>query len=286
MLTELVDIGTLALEELPVCGFFEVLGKRGTGKTTWTQYILQHSSHRRSGLFVAMCGSEVAKTSWSRLVHPIFVMDGNIGYLERLRDIQNKTVRHYERIGEPFPPERHVTLVLDDVSSNRKLMRSHILAYLASNSRHLRMSIFILAQYHCQIMTEVRNQFDVIFMLSTGDRKTINRIHSEYCSCVDLRIFRHLLSHITQDHGLLIIDNRTTSNRIDKVCFYAKMGSYPPELEPLGSENMWNFGRAHFCEQDTARPSERAAENWVDGQSTSSNHVVTDRVGRLVIRMM
>ena len=61
MLTELVDVQPYHWSTLPPCGFFEVLGKRGTGKTTWTQHILQSSPHKSSGLFVVMAGSETAK---------------------------------------------------------------------------------------------------------------------------------------------------------------------------------------------------------------------------------
>ena len=152
MPSELVDIRTYDWTTLPACGFFEVLGKRGTGKTSWTQYILQFSPLKTTGSFVVMAGSETAKSSWATLVPPLFVHHPTIERLEKIKSVQNALVREHTRAGTPFPPHNMLTLVLDDVSSNKQIMRSPILAYLASNSRHLQMSIFILAQYHCQIV--------------------------------------------------------------------------------------------------------------------------------------
>ena len=258
--TELVDVNAYDWGKLPACGFFEVLGKRGTGKTSWTQYILQSSPTRTTGNFIVMAGSETAKMSWSKIVHPIFCLDPNLQYLERLRDTQNELVRKYQKSGEPFPTANQITLVFDDVSSNKKLMRSQILSYLASNSRHLQMSIYILAQYHCQIVTEVRNQFDLVFMLSTSDNKSIVRLHSEFCSGVDFRIFKHILNHVTQDFGMLVINNQSCSVKIDSICFHATMNSYPPTLERLGPDEVWEFGNDYYCDEDTTRPDSQTAD--------------------------
>jgi len=285
MLTELVDVRAYDWSYLPACGFFEVLGKRGTGKTSWTQYVLQSSPSRDTGNFIVMAGSETAKSSWAKIVHSIFIVDPDLKYLETLRDTQNELVRKYAKSGETFPLSRQVTIVFDDVSSNKKLMRSQILSYLASNSRHLQMSIYVLAQYHCQIVTEVRNQFDLVFMLSTSDTKSIVRIHAEYCSGVDFRIFKHVLSHVTQNFGMLVINNQSTSAHIDSICFHAAMDSYPPVLEQLGSSEVWEFGDAYYRDEHATRPDEVAADEWQKNQEDPmTHHVITDRKGKLIIR--
>jgi CO dehydrogenase nickel-insertion accessory protein CooC1 len=280
MLTQLVDIGSCDWVDLPHCGFFEILGKRGTGKTTWAQHILQHSVFKKTGIFIVVGGSETAKHSWSKVVHPIFVVDPDTSYLTRLKDAQNEKVRHYQTNNEPFPDDFHVTLIFDDVSSNKKLMRSQIMSYLASNSRHLQMSVFILAQYHCQIVAEVRTQFDYVVALSMSDLKSINRLHAEYCSCVDIRTFRHILTHVTQNHGALVINNQATTSDISDICKYSKIMSYPPILERLGSESAWHYGKDHYINEYDDRPTESAAEKWAD-----DNKVITDHKGKLIIRL-
>ena len=286
MLTELVDVNEYGWDKLPDCGFFEVLGKRGTGKTSWTQYILQHSPTRDTGNFIVMAGSETAKSSWSKIVHPIFCVDPDLKYLENLRDTQNELVRKYHKSGKPFPVVHQITLVLDDVSSNKKLMRSPVLAYLASNSRHLQMSIYVLAQYHCQIVCEVRQQFDLVCTLSTSDTKSIVRLHAEFCSGIDFRVFKHILGHVTQDYGMLVINNQSTSNLVETICFHASMNTYPPELERLGPEAAWNFGNDYYCDENAQRPDTTTSDAWQKNEDDhqKTNHVVIDRKGKLIIR--
>jgi hypothetical protein len=289
MLTENVDIQAYDWNNLPSCGFFEVLGKRGTGKTTWTQYIQQFSGSKDTGVFIVMGGSETVKEAWSSIVHPIFIVDPNITYLETLKDTQNEVVRKHQKSGNKvFPPEHHITLILDDVSSNKKLMRSQIISYFASNSRHLHMSIYILAQYHCQIVAEVRNQFDIVFALSTSDSKSVKRLHSEYCSCVDVRIFKHILTYVTRDFGMLVIDNQTTSGIVSDVCMYGRMSTYPPELQSLGSPCTRIHGENHYCESDQQRPSLMDADDWdkLQNDQSTKNMIVNDRQGKLILRMM
>jgi CO dehydrogenase nickel-insertion accessory protein CooC1 len=285
MLTELVDISSFRWDMLPDCGFFEILGKRGTGKTTWTQYILQHSRFRDTGLFIVVAGSEIAKRSWANIVHPIFIVDPAISYLEELMKTQNNMVRMYEQSTDPFPENKHVTLIFDDVSSNKKLMRSQVMSYLASNSRHMQMSIFILAQYHCQIVAEVRNQFDNIMVLSTADTKSITRLHAEYCSCIENRMFKIVMSTTTKDYGMLVIDNQARNMELNTVCFYSRLTNYPPTLNRLGHVDTWSFGDVHYLDQYKERPTEAHANDWE--KSNSNNVVVTeDRRGKVIMRLI
>jgi hypothetical protein len=180
---------------------------------------------------------------------------------------------------------KQMTIILDDVSSDKKLMRSQILSYLASNSRHLQMSIFVLAQYHCQIVTEVRNQFDMVFLLNTSDSKSIVRLHAEFCSGLNYRIFKHVLGHVTQNFGMMIINNQATSIQMEDVCFTSRMPTYPPILEKLGPAAIWDYGHGYYCDENATRPDRATADNWQKDQDDhQTHHVVTDRVGKLIIR--
>lgn len=260
--TTLVELGKYDFNELPTTGFYEILGKRGTGKTTWAQFILHESPMKKIGMFAVMAGSETVRKAWSHLVPATHIYDADVSALERLKERQNALIRKYTKADEPFPEELHVTLILDDVASNKSIMRSNTLSYLASNSRHLHMRIFILAQYHCQIISEVRNQFDMIFILSTSDTKTINRIHAEYCSSLPLHVFKGTLAFVTDAHGLLVLDNRVSSTDISKVCFHAVIDPYPPTLTRLGHPIQWEFFDEFYSDPDAVRPNDLYANEW------------------------
>lgn len=288
--SESVDVHEFSFSSLPDTGFYEVLGKRGTGKTTWTKYILQFSKYAKTGIFVVMCGSETIKESWAQVVHPMYIQDASVQYLEKLRDDRNAVVKKRKKQNELQDVE-HVTLVLDDVASNRKIMRSGILSYLACNSRHLHMSIFILAQFHCQVPPEVRNQNDYIFMLSTSDRKSIKRIYEEYASCSNERIFRALLTFCTSDHGLFVVNNSSSGNDLSDICSTAKIENYEAlEFVKLGAPEMWAFADSMYIDVDTIVPSVEHANEWAANNSDDStmvdNMMVDDETKRDLTQKM
>jgi hypothetical protein len=303
---EIIDLKRFEFKDVPSTSLCMILGKRGTGKSSLCQYIIQCSPQCSSGIFVVMCGSETVKDSWSKSIHPLFIQDPSVQYLNTFKDQRNGLVREYRRMKQDIPDYEHCTLVLDDIASIRNVMRSPVISYLASNSRHLKTSIFVLAQYACQIPAEVRNQFDIIFMLATADMKTIRRVHSEYCSITDSRIFEKVLSAATSDHGVLVIDNRTVSDRINDVCYYGRIDNYPFNVQRLGSTELWEFGHKYYMDVDNGHiPTAEEALAWeqsihesktppkwnvamdmppIQREVHSSRRVFKDRRGCVVVR--
>lgn len=290
-----VDLTRFDFSTLPDTGFFEILGKRGTGKTTWTQYITQFSPHKDTGTFIVIVGSESVRRSWESLVAKAFVIDvdDGVNQLERIKRTQSKLQRDRDNQSDdntsvltPSHPAEHLTLIMDDVASNNEIMRSNALRYLASNSRHLNMCIFILAQYHVQIPSEVRAQFDIVFMLTTADKRNIERIHAEYCSCTDIRLFRAILTHATEDHGLLVIDNQTAHHDIVEMCAHASIDAYPPILARVGAPEQWNFTNEYFIDHKTTVPPVNTAERWQIQRLSTVHKEQHDKRGVIITRLL
>ena len=121
-------------------------------------------------------------------------------------------------------------------------------------------------------------------MLHTSDKKSIDRIQAEYCSGVNRRIFGHLLAHVTQNHGMLVIDNQSTRPQIDTICFHANILPYPPQLDRLGPTALWDYDTDYYCEEDILRPDPGTANAWQREQEQQHHCVVTDHKGTLLIR--
>jgi hypothetical protein len=294
MTSQTIDVQQFEFSTLPPTGFYEVLGKRGTGKTTWTKHILQSSQYAREGLFIVMGGSETVRDSWSDVIHPLYVVDASVEYLEILTAERNQLIRKNKQHDRQLQPHEHVTLILDDVSSIKAVMKSQALSYLASNSRHLHMAIFILAQSHTQVPTEVRSQNDFLFVLSTADSKNIQRIREEYASSIDKRVFRTVLSFCTNERGLLVVDNRTSSDDVSAICYMARNpGLHGVTHDRLGPEKMWLFAQSRYINQSV--PSAEDAETWAIHQQQEhditkkiqdSRKIYKDKRGQIVIRAM
>lgn len=298
--TNVIDISSYDFSKMKVNGFFLVLGKRGTGKSTYTSYALQFSRYRTTGVFTVMCGNVSVKQNWAKSIPKLFCVDANVEYFTRLRQEQEKQIAKY---GEEKLPDKHrVTLILDDVASSKHIMRSKELMSLASDSRHLGITIFMLAQYIFQAPSEIRSQFDTIFVLSTSNRRNITTIHNEFVGSVPMRVFRRVLEAVTDNYGLLVIDNNKNGS-IENVCSYARITNYPPKLERLGAPALWEYSRTHYLNIEKLRYAQANLrdENKIDRdieddddddfekdvvfmQVVSANKVFHDRFGKIIVR--
>jgi hypothetical protein len=224
----------------------------------------------------------------------MYIQSPSVDYLNTVVEDRNTIVREAKRDGLVLTPEQHLTLILDDVASIKRIMHSPALAYLASNSRHLHMSVFLLAQYHCQIPSEVRNQNDLVFMLSTRDKKTIHRVHAEYASCLDRRTFEHVVSYCTDNYGLLVIDNRSVASTFSDLCFSARINNYRElQFRKLGPPSLHTFVKDWYFDADVqVLPSVVDQNQWEQQeqdrtlykQVMGNRKIYHDRKGKLVIR--
>ena len=242
-----LDLVFYNFNTLPTSGFFLLLGKRGTGKTTYAQWIATFSNYKQIGIYCAIVGSEAVKQAWETIIPDIYIYDPPmaIDFLKRLRHIQNQAIMNAKAQNTEFNPELHVTLFMDDVASIPSIMKCPELAYLASNSRHLQTTIFITSQHIHQIPSQVRGQFDMIMSLATSSMKNIKVLHEEYASGIDVRTFKHIIAVATEDRGIMILDNTKSSTVATDVCFYARIDPYPPTLVRLGHPDLWSYAAGH-----------------------------------------
>ena len=233
------------IQTLPANGLVLVLGKRGTGKSTTCRYFLQQSVHAGVGAHVVICGSESVAQSWQKVVHPLFVVDitAATSYLARLIKKQNDNIRKFK--GREYPPSLHVSVVLDDCVGTSSFAKCPELQYIANNGRHLNMCVYVLCQYLNQVSPEIRTNFDIIVALATANRMNITKLYNEFCSMCSARDFKYVLTAVTENRGVLVIDNRNNGMSLVDVCFYCNV-PYPFDEAPLCPPAMIEFANKHY----------------------------------------
>ena len=243
---------------------------------------------REEGTFIVMAGSERVKDTWADMVPRLFVVDTSIEYLEKMKHHQTEMVKKYKT---DFPRIHHITLILDDCASIKSFMRSPILAWLASNGRHIELRLCILVQYLNQCPCEIRDQFDIIFCLATSNRKNIYKLHEEFVGVGDIRTFRSVLNTMTEDRGCLVIDNRISSNSISGCCFYTKMVSFPFAPLRLGDKQQWVYSEKHYLDDVYIEQLEEAEESESEEleeikKVMDTTRLYSDRLGKIIIRKL
>jgi len=302
-----INVDSFDFNRLPQHGLFGILGKRGTGKTQIARYILQQLSSARTGMFAVIAGSKMVESSWRTVVHPLYIISGlsdGAGYLGRIINQQNRNLCKYEARGEEIPASLGITIVLDDCASINSIMRSKELAYLAANGRHCHVTILILTQYYNQIITSVRCNIDIMFVLATANAKIISKLREEFASSTSMRLFKCIVSAVTDNFGCLVIDNRINAKTHENL--KSMRIPYPFEEQRLGSQSMWHFAEAHYLnindrtlQQKLARQDQLLSESGEtgddDNDTLSHSDIVhlqkfrttfSDKVGQVTIKTM
>lgn len=249
-------------------GFYFLLGKRGTGKTTWSRYIASHIESCVEGQVIVITGNEKLKRQWSQTVAPLFVYEASeVDVLYEIQQNQNNVIYSYQNHHIPLSRSNSVTIILDDVACFPKVMKHPSLRAMASMGRHLYITVFLLAQYFYQVPTHIRSQFDFIFMLNTGNERSIKSVHREFASMVDLNVFKSILAEVTKDFGLLVIDVNSSGTHILDVCKYATLDD-PTRQFRLGNELQWDFSKKMFMER-IAGNVDMAVDEKTDREETS-----------------
>ena len=265
-----VDFGSIE-----PCAAIALLGKRRTGKTTWCMNILQYLNDS-VGRFVAVCGNKDNASEWRTVIHPLFVVQKDLAYLEKLRDYQDTKVSSFTSQQLPIPKKYRICIILDDCGSDRTFMHSKIIKDLLSNGRHYGMSLIILAQYLNQLAAENRDQLDYIGVLHTSNAKNIKKLFEEYVSTGTLREFRSLLNACTASRGMCWIDNTLNPKSIEDFIFFKNM-VWPQTFQPVGHQGVRDYGVSHYHTKNPTAPL-LVYDSGSDCEAVDSSTILNDQV--------
>ncbi len=267
------------------------LGKRDSGKTTWARYKSQLSQHARRGAFIVIAGSEKVKAAWSEIVPAMFVRDPSLELLNQLKKQQNDLIAKYLKLGKPFPPELHLTIIMDDVGTAKWFMRSKEIMEFSSNGRQWETDIVICLQYLKMIPPEVRENIDYIFLLSTGNTSTMKILVEEYVSCATVKLLSKIIEVVTQDYGALVISNCKNTRSILDTCFHSRVPTeYLEDKTMLGGPEFLKFASKY--NKDPNKPEINTINTEIESIDETEDldpiieHMCEDRYGRIVIRCL
>ncbi len=246
-------------------GFYLILGKRNTGKTTWCTFLNQFVTSSKEGTVIVITDNDKLAEAWSKFVPKLYIYQpGDDDILKKINENQNNvmySVRNHAIHNKKYVDNTmSLTLILDDVGCHDKIMNNKYLAKLASTGRHNHVTVFILAQYIYQVKTRVRSQFDRVFMLNTADDKSIKTVHKEFMAMTNINMFKSILSEVTRSYGMMIINTNAPSSLIGDTCEFATIPADWMEnfqacnhsdrscTHRLGRPNQWKFSDEHYTE--------------------------------------
>lgn len=209
-----------------------MIAKRATGKSFLTREIMYHKKDIAAA--VAISRTEKLNSFYSD-----FIPDSYI-FSEYEPEILTKIYQRQAQMNEDNkkrvkdgkkPKDDSIMLIMDDcMSSKGSWLKDPNILELFFNGRHHHLSFILTMQFSLGIPPEMRSNLDYIFLLAEDTTSNRKRLYDHYAGMFPtFDIFQQVFSDITEDYGVMVINNRIHSKNItDKVFWYKAKSEIPP----------------------------------------------------------
>ena len=201
-----------------------MIAKRATGKSFLTKEIMYKKRNIASAI-------AISRTEKLNSFYSDFIPDSYI-FSEYSSDILTRIYERQALMNEDNkrrikqnkkPKDDSLMLIMDDcMSSKGTWLKDPNITELFFNGRHHHLSFILTMQYAVGIPPEMRSNFDYVFLLAEDTISNRKRLYEHYAGMFPtFDIFQQVFSDITQDYGIMVINNRVHSKNItDKVFWY------------------------------------------------------------------
>ena len=236
------------------CRICVFIGRRGTGKSILVTDILYHM--RKIPMGVVMSGTEESNEHYKEYIPDSFI------YGQYEPDVIEKIITHQQSVIKKCktPEEKENTnnsvfMLLDDCMFDNKWTRDKNMRCIFMNGRHYRIFFMLTLQYCMDLPPSLRGQIDYVFILRDNILENKQKLYKHFFGIFpNFDSFNEVLTQCTENFECLVLNNRTTSNKIEDVVFW-----YKAKLDrkfKMGSPSLWehhrrNYNKNHDTPQET-----------------------------------
>ena len=212
-ISEMVDHCTCAM-----------IAKRASGKSYLTKELLYHK--RRTPSAIAISKTEKLNKFYSEFIPDSFIFSDYEPEIltkvyERQAKMNNDNALRVKE-GKKEKDDRIILIMDDCMSSKGSWLKDPNILELFFNGRHHHISFILTMQFSLGIPPELRSNFDYIFLLAEDFISNRKRLYEHYAGMFpSFDIFQQVFNDITENYGIMVINNRIHSKNItDKVFWY------------------------------------------------------------------
>jgi hypothetical protein len=263
------------------CRICVFIGRRGTGKSQLVTDILYHQ--RKIPMGVVMSGTEESNEHYQKYIPDSFI------YGQYEPDVIKKIISHQQKSlkkmntqqKEDFTdPNNSVFVLLDDCMFDNKWTRDKDMRCVFMNGRHYRIFLMLTIQYCMDLPPSLRGQCDYIFVLRENILENKQKLYKHFFGIFPtFEAFNEVLVQCTENYECLVLNVRSTSNKIEDVVFWykAKVG----RKFRIGSPALWEHHRRNYNPKHSESTEETPAEIKKKANAPLINIVKTDTSGKL-----
>ena len=136
-------------------------------------------------------------------------------------------------------------MLLDDCMFDNKWTRDRDMRCVFMNGRHYRIFFMLTIQYCMDLPPSLRGQCDYIFVLRENILENKQKLYKHFFGIFpDFETFNQVLIQCTENYECLVLNVRSTSNKIEDVVFWykAKVG----RKFKIGGAALWQHHKIHY----------------------------------------
>lgn len=219
-----------------------LIGKRRSGKSVLMRDIAWHL-RKELPFGVAMSPTEEANQFFGDFmpqshIHYDFEKDAIEQILIRQQAI-SEAVKAGQTTG--LPKNRNAFIFADDCMYDKSNWRTKLIRNLFMNGRHWNMFLCFTMQYAMDILPELRENIDYVFIFRNQNKKQKERFYEQFFGMFDDKHeFIKVFDEVAVDNDCIVLDNTSKSNDPEE-CVYWCRAALRPEPFRLGSKLMWKF---------------------------------------------
>ena len=139
-------------------------------------------------------------------------------------------------------------MVVDDCATNN-LGKEKNLKWIFNNGRHRKILFMLCLQFMLSVPPVLRVNIDYVFLLREPNRDNQKRLYEYYAKSIfpTLELFVQCLEQMTNNYGIMILDNTVSSSEITERCFYYK-AKIRDDFK-IGCSKYWEYNKKHFNKQ-------------------------------------
>lgn len=194
---------------------------------------------------IVMSGTQAGREEFSKSVPSTFVYDGiQLEVIKKLTAQQRKVIKHaparIDRIDD-----LDTLLLLEDCMAEKSNFTKPEMRDIFMNGRHLGICFVMTMQYCMDIPPALRGQIDYVFATHEFKVNTKKKLFENFFGVFEtFAQFDRVFSHVTKDHGILVMDNTNPSGILRDMIFSYKA---PKDIRPFkfGNRTFWKMHEKH-----------------------------------------
>lgn len=234
------DINSLARDST-IC----IIAKRRCGKSYLCRDIMYH--HRDLPKGIVISGTEHCSPFYQDFVPDSYIYsEYNSQLLRRLFDQQTQIIRRDGGKND----KNSFFLIMDDVLSDSNIWKKDpMIKRCLFEGRHVNLFMVLILQYCMAVDPALRSNFDYIFIYRDNIKANRRRLYENFAGMIPtFAMFETLMDQCTSDYTCLVINNNSTSNKLEDILFFYKACPDHGTFR-VGSPAYWRLHDERYREQ-------------------------------------